>query len=178
MTQSLQLADRGLRSTLLAAPPTYLAAVILALGVLRQPNSRLVNSDVQLLASATEFVQTWYLQRDFGTAFTQTCTQLRERVVSIFQRSGGSTQKPVLESPTGNGSETIASQHLQPGITGLSDHTIALQGHAARCGSKRMEPPSSTEQNVDLFGNFEFEDLYMMDLECMIYDEGNPFTAQ
>ncbi|KAJ5474997.1 hypothetical protein N7539_008063 [Penicillium diatomitis] len=80
ITQSLHLEDNKLdhnhrhnyRSTLLSVSPTYLAAVILALVVLRQPRSRLVRSDVELLASATEFVEGWFAGRGFGGEFTKT----------------------------------------------------------------------------------------------------------
>jgi hypothetical protein len=138
-----------------------------------QPNSRLVNSDVELLVSATEFVETWYLQRGFDIAFTQPCTHLRERLVSIFQQSRGSAQRPITANLAENRTETIMGQHSQPDITGSSDHVIPSHDQFSRWGPKRVEAPSTTDPNVDFFSNFDFEDLHMIDLDCMIYDEGD-----
>lgn len=188
VTQSLQFADRGLKSTLLSVSPTYLAAVILALGVLRQPNSRLVRSDIELLASATEYVETWYLQRGFSPAFTQTCTQLRERVVSVFQRSatgGGQKFISTSASSTDPGSELPADQLSRSSVTGFSaehSHSLASGGRGApRSSLPGAVAPNMVDrpQSAEMFGSFEFEDLWnMTDLDFMVYDEENPLFAQ
>jgi hypothetical protein len=131
------------------------------------------------LASATEFVETWYLRRGFAPAFTQPCTHLRERLISIFQRSGGNLQKPMTVTSVEKGTEAIAGQHPQPDITDpYNAHANHSQDLSAQWGSKRAEPFSASEQSADLFSDFEFEDLYMMDLDCMIYDDGSSFVAQ
>ncbi|KAJ5623683.1 hypothetical protein N7490_012288 [Penicillium lividum] len=171
VTQSLHLADSHLQSMLLAAAPSYLAAVVLALGVLQQPSSRLVRSDVELLASATEFVESWYLHRGFSAAFTQTCTHLRERVVSIFKRSDSSIQTPQTENAALYGAETIAGQHRRPGATNSINHSLPSGGKGARRGPQGFEASDATKLSADLFGNFEFDDLWnMTDLDFMIYD--------
>ncbi|KAJ5950046.1 hypothetical protein N7454_001630 [Penicillium verhagenii] len=168
ITQSLQLADSRLQSTLVPAPPTYLATVILALGVLRQPNNRLVRSDVELLASATEFVETWYLQWGFAHDFTQTCTDLRGRVVSIFQSSDGSTRKPFIESFDNNTSATMAGQQLQLDNRGSMEHGIC----------SNLETHTMTDDSNDLFGSFGFEDLCdMTDFNFDIFSGENLFFA-
>ncbi|KAJ5930864.1 hypothetical protein N7466_006357 [Penicillium verhagenii] len=171
ITQSLQLADSRLQSTLLPAPPTYLATVILGLGILRQPNNRLVRSDVELLASATEFVETWYLQWGFSHDFTQTCTDLRERVVSIFQNADGSTRKPFIESSAKNISAITAGQQLQLDNRGSMEHGIC----------SNLEDHITTDDNNDLFGSFGFEDFcdmsHMMDFNFETFDGENMFFA-
>lgn len=178
VTRSLQLADIRLRSTILAAPPTYLAAVVLTLSVLRQPNSRLVRSDVELLASATEFVEAWYLRRGFGLAFTQTWTQLRERVVSIFQRHDGRIRKPAMESSAEYGVETMSGQSQRPGVTGSNDHPLPSGDQVARHSLQGLEAIDATNHSADLFGNFEFDDLWnMTELDFRAYDEYS-FGAQ
>jgi hypothetical protein len=170
--RSLELADSGMRSTLLAAPPTYLAAVVLVLVVLRQPNSRLVRSDVELLASATEFVEAWYLHRGFEPGFIQTCTQLRERAVSIFQRPDGTTRKPNVESSFEYGVETMPGQCQRPGVTYSNDHPLPSGSQAPRRSLQDLESFDANNHSADLFGNFEFEDLWnMTDLYFGTYDE-------
>ncbi|KAJ5656713.1 hypothetical protein N7507_008663 [Penicillium longicatenatum] len=172
ITQSLEMADSRLQSALLAAPPTYLAAVVLALGVLRQPNNRLVRSDVELLASATELVETWYLQRGFELTFTQTCTHLRERVVSIFQRSDGSIRKPVMDIPRGLGAETTAGQQERQEVLRAGEHLISQHG------PQYFERSGPIDETSDPFGNFQFEDLWnMTDMNLMAYEE-NQFVTQ
>ncbi|OQD78871.1 hypothetical protein PENANT_c074G00142 [Penicillium antarcticum] len=168
VAQSLHLADSRLRSMLLAASPTYLAAVVLALGVLQQPSSRLVRSDVEILASATEFVESWYLHRGFSFAFTQTCTQLRERVVSIFKRPDSSVQDPQTETTALYGFETIAGQHRWPDATRSINHSLPSGGQ----GPQGFEASDATKLSADIFGNFEFEDLWTMtDLDLTIHHE-------
>ena len=175
VTQSLHLADSRLRSMLLAAPPSYLAAVVLALSVLQNPSSRLVRSDVELLASATEYVESWYLHRGFSLAFTQTCTHLRERVVSIFKRSDSSFQNPQTETAALYGVETIAGQHRRPGATESINYSLPSGGQGARRGSQGYEASDATKLSTDLFGNFDFEDLWnVTDLDFTIYDEVQP----
>ncbi|KAJ6178752.1 hypothetical protein N7519_009213 [Penicillium mononematosum] len=172
VTRSLQLADMRLRSTLLAAPPTYLAAVVLTLGVLRQPKSRLVRSDVELLASATEFVEAWYLYRGFGLAVTQTWTQLRERMVSIFQRQDGSIRKPSMESSAEYGVETMSGQRQRPGVIGSNDHPLHSGDQVSRRSLQELEAIDATNPSADPFGNFEFNDLWnMTELDFGAYDE-------
>lgn len=56
ITLTLQLADAGVQSTLIAVPQTFLASVVLALSILRSPRSRLARSDVELLTSATSYL--------------------------------------------------------------------------------------------------------------------------
>jgi len=173
VTQSLHLADTHLRSMLLAAPPTYLAAVVLALSVLQKPSSRLVRSDVELIASATEFVESWYLHRGFSLAFTEKCTHLRERVVSIFKRSDSSIQNPQTETVALYGVEAIAGHHRQSGATGPIHYSLPSGGQGARRDSQGYEASDAIKLSTDIFGNFEFEDLWnVTDLDFTIYGDG------
>lgn len=172
VTQSLQLADSSLRSTLLAAPPTYLAAVVLALGILQNPSSRLVRSDVELLSSATEFVESWYLHRGFDLAFTQACTHLRERVASIFQRCDGGISDPLKESTTVHGLDTNFGPQQQPESTRRGNHPAPSGGQVSQQDPQDIEASVTNQLSGDIFGNFGFEDLWnMTDLDFMIYDE-------
>lgn len=157
--------------------PTYLAAVILALGVLRQPSSRLVRSDIELLCSATELVEAWFLGRGFSEAFTQTCGLLRERVVAVFQR--------VLQRGSGSSGST------EPGSRNSGGHHVAGAGGeqwSLGAGGSSLVGPGAVvsnmenqhqQQGMDVFGGFEFEDLWnLTDLDFMVYDEEHPLFAQ
>jgi hypothetical protein len=166
VTQSLQLEDSGLKSTLLSVSPTYLAAVILALGVLRHPTSRLVRSDIELLASATEYVESWFLQRGFGKAFTQTCMHLRERVVSVFQRG-----RKGVGVVGGVGEVEPGYEIVEGGQVGGSGEQVLNSVDGQGVVSSNVG-----DQGAELFGGFDFEDLWNMDF--MVYDEENPLFVQ
>ncbi|KAF3401699.1 hypothetical protein F1880_010119 [Penicillium rolfsii] len=177
VTQSLQLEDSGLNSALLSVSPTYLAAVVLALGVLRQPTSRLVRSDIELLASGTEYVENWFLQRGVGKAFTQTCTHLRERIMSVFQRGVG------RDGHKGVGTAHVAGS-VEPGYEMVDGQQLGGSGeqvlHSVDGGNKSslqgMVTSNMGEQGTSFFGGFDLEDFWNMDF--MVYDEENPLFVQ
>lgn len=180
VTQSLQLADSGLRSTLLSVTPTFLAAVVLALSILRQPNSRLARSDIELLASATEYVESWFLQRGFNATFTQTCVHLRTRVISVHNKTGGGGRaRPIGETRTSTETGTAEENHQRWGTAELIDQVLPTPGMETQdgAGAEGMGQMGMTDPNTELFGGLEFEDLWnMMDADFIMYDE-NQFIA-
>lgn len=169
--QSLQLADGGLESTMLAIPVTYLAVVVLALCILRQPTSRLARSDVELLASATEHVETWHLQRGFGFPFTQACIHLRDQVMRLFQLSDDDQNSPAI----GSCSSSQAPRKRQPRPNRAASSSIMPFSLAQ--GSRLTSLQGSDFLNIsgqgcDIFQDLEFQDLWdMTNLDFMVYNE-------
>lgn len=88
--QTLQLADHRTRSVVLGAGQSFLAAVVLALGVLREPRARLARADMELLNSVTEHVEDFYIRWGQDAAFVRIFAELRDRVRSVFQEGSGS----------------------------------------------------------------------------------------
>ncbi|KAF7719146.1 Fungal Zn(2)-Cys(6) binuclear cluster domain-containing protein [Penicillium ucsense] len=160
ITQSLHLEDNNLdqnhshshnyRSTLLSVSPTYLAAVILALVVLRQPRSRLVRSDVELLASATEFVEG--------------CVSVS---ASVSASLSGPAPAPnpssnTLPRPSHPNPATRDNGHSQESVHGLHAQTAIANSTQA------------TATATAFFSGFDFEELWnLTDLDFMVHGEEN-----
>lgn len=86
VTQMLNLADQGVRSVMLGATPLYLAAVVLALSILRQPARRLARADLELLNLATEQVEDYFSRWISNKEFIRGCSLLREQVSTAFHQ--------------------------------------------------------------------------------------------
>lgn len=82
----LNLADQGVRSVILGATPLYLAAVVLALSILRQPARRLARADLELLNLATEQVEDYFSRWISNKEFIRGCSLLREQVSTAFHQ--------------------------------------------------------------------------------------------
>lgn len=160
--QTLQLADRrrSTHSTVLGAGQAFLAAVVLAFGVLREPASRLARADVELLCSVTEHVEEFYLQWGQDEAFVGIFGQLRERVLSVFRDGGGGG----LRAGAG-GLHQRGSGVGEPGeeCDGLAQG--AHQGHGA-VSMPLMGLNALMDFDMGLIGGPEFCNLIEADFAC------------
>lgn len=104
ITQTLNLADLGVHSIILGATPPYLAAVVLALSILRQPARRLARADLELLKLATEHVEDYYLRWVPNREFILGLSLLREQVNAAFHQFGaaGTRQRESSAVPRSN----------------------------------------------------------------------------
>ncbi|TLD08064.1 hypothetical protein PspLS_10580 [Pyricularia sp. CBS 133598] len=94
ITTIMYLADHGIHSILLSPNPPYLGAIVLALCILRQPTRRLARADLELLRSATLYVEDVYRSWDYSEDFIRGCALLRERVQTVLDQ--------LPESPSAN----------------------------------------------------------------------------
>jgi hypothetical protein len=182
--QTLQLADGGIRSTLVGVHQTFLATVVLALSILRQPGSRLARSDVELLASATEHVEACYRGTGFNPAFVGILPQLGSRVTAVFRHAVSGT--PILENGDRRrvrnveldaGPIDVAGQ--PQGLSGLSLLLSAgLADTSQAMGNTRTVEDLGMmgEPGMEVFNGLEFEELWnMMDADMFMYDTGEQF---
>ncbi|CAI6093605.1 unnamed protein product [Clonostachys chloroleuca] len=176
-TQILQLADENVRSPSLGISQTFLASVVLALVILRQPNSRLARSDVELLTSATEHMEAWYYHCGFSPGFIQVFVEMRNRVGSVFlktsakapQRSSSiATSLPRTQDAVSQGSG------FTPSMAGSYGHagTTPTHGSSAMSGMGNQNTVNGFDDSaLNFFGNMDFEELWnMMDSDFMSYD--------
>ncbi|KAH7349758.1 fungal-specific transcription factor domain-containing protein [Plectosphaerella cucumerina] len=182
--QTLQLADGGIRSTLVGVHQTFLATVVLALSILRQPGSRLARSDVELLASATEHVEACYRGSGFNPAFVGILPQLGSRVTAVFRHAVSGT--PILENGDRRRSRNVELDAGpidvvgQPqGLSGLSLLLSAgLADTSQAMGNTRTVEDLGMmgEPGMEVFNGLEFEELWnMMDADMFMYDTGEQF---
>lgn len=91
----------------------------------------------------------------------------------MFQRGNNASQKATatVVSSAESGCGMREGQLSQPAISGSSDRSVLSGGG--------VSVPSVVDPGVELFGDFEFEDLWnMTGLDFMVYDEENPLFAQ
>ncbi|KAH8881274.1 hypothetical protein GQ53DRAFT_888768 [Thozetella sp. PMI_491] len=111
----LEMADNNIHSTIITTTQTFLAAIVLALSILKNPQKRMVRSDMQLLVTATEYAEDSWKRAGQSVEFIQGCELLRGRVqhvysttpkehrpsMSVAQEYNPSTNMEIEETPGG-----------------------------------------------------------------------------
>ena len=93
----LELADHGIHSLILSGTQLFLAAVVLALHVVKNPSKRLVRSDLELLNSATEHLETQFSRGGQHPNFVRGFETLRTSVLAAANmepRAGMDRSRP------------------------------------------------------------------------------------
>jgi hypothetical protein len=76
----------------------FLAAIVLALNILQNPQKRMVLSDLELLTAATECAEDQYRRVGQHATFISACSLLRERVRAVLhQKYAGSPSSSSIE---------------------------------------------------------------------------------
>ncbi|SPO27208.1 uncharacterized protein UTRI_10326 [Ustilago trichophora] len=132
ITLTLQTVDAGLHSTLIGAPQTFMASVVVALNTLRSPRSRLARSDMELLNSATSYVEGCYEEWGYPSAFLSIFSRLRERTGAV------TNIEQMMMASLGYG-QVHGSLNTNTNVAGLSG-----------------------QAGAEAFTNMEFEDLWDM----------------
>jgi hypothetical protein len=157
ITQTLNLADQGVRSVILGATPPYLAAVVLALTILRQPARRLARADLELLNLATEQLEDYFSRWVPNREFIRGGALLREQLNIALNQYGGN------ESRTRARSSRLMPNRYGEGL--VPDDTITAGG---------------IQDNVDdwpeeLFEGLQFDELWdIMGSDCLMGNDQFP----
>lgn len=108
--QVLEMADEGVATSQHLSTPTqpFLAAVALALHILKNPGKRTVRSDVELLRGTTEHVESVYRALGQAPQFVEGCRRLREGVVAAVQSSARSGQTSHVSGGRGEAISNMA----------------------------------------------------------------------
>ncbi|KAK8000960.1 hypothetical protein PG991_013182 [Apiospora marii] len=171
----LDLADNGVDSQLFAPTQAFLAAVVLALHVMRSPRRRMARADLELLREATGYCEDQYRRLRQDPDFIRGCTILRERVEAVCREGGREQQRSGQEGAIGgseavpggsrafrNGSETGGSGLDMPSELSLPTTTT----DATMLGS---QPDSSSL--FDPFAGLPLDELWpMLGTEFLIDD--------
>ncbi|KAK8116751.1 uncharacterized protein PG998_005032 [Apiospora kogelbergensis] len=167
--QTLDLADGHINSQIFAVTQPFLAAVVLALNIVRNPQKRMARADLELLSEATEYCEDQYHRIHQDPDFIKGCSILRERVQTICreagreQRHGGtaaattpetnSESSNELSGGSGNGSApALPSDQLRPAaITtpGPQLHSSTLFDPFAGLPLDELWPMLGTEFLID-----------------------------
>lgn len=188
---TLQLADIGVRSSLVGLPQTFLAITVLALGILRQPRNRLARPDLELLTSASEHIEACYRLLGQSASFIAIMLRLRTRVAAAVQRAAAAG----TGASTGFSGATPARARQEAvswgdGWQGEGQHPQGDNYHA----SQVVTWPFSTEvqdgdagasagavpglEGLEAFNNLEFDEMWtMMDSDFLMLDAGGSFQS-
>lgn len=148
---SAELAEKP--SILLVGTPPMLACVVLGLRIVKQPQSRMVRSDLELLVSSSHFAEDTWREGGQSPEFLKICAVLRESLTTFVQKhqtrkldviSTPSSEAPMRQIPIQE--NTGASTFIDGNLEQYSNHTILDSG--------RLEPFE------ELFKDFALEDFW------------------
>jgi hypothetical protein len=101
VTQTLHLADHNVRSVILDPNAPFLASIVLAVHMLRQPGTRLARADLELFNLTTDYLRDQYSRWAPNAVFIDAGAALRQRMNTIMHPHGAQRHAAVLELTTG-----------------------------------------------------------------------------
>lgn len=168
----LDLADNQVDSHIFTPTQPFLAAVVLALHIMRNPRKRMARADLELLSEATGYCEDQYRRLKQDPDFIRGCTILRERVQAVCRDVGREQRQdqfhtitvsepiPGVRSDFRNGSE-IGSAMDMPSERSLSTPT----------NTTMMGPQPDSSALFDPFAGLPLDELWpMLGTEFLIDD--------
>ncbi|KAH6661820.1 fungal-specific transcription factor domain-containing protein [Plectosphaerella plurivora] len=148
ISQYLHLADHGIQTTLLGTTQALQAAVVLAIGILRQPGKRLARADMELLRLAIEYVEEYYTRWGQDPVYINLFLEWRDRLAEVVQR----------RSQAGQGPDQSLRQNQHGHIADLDS-----------IGTASTEDFDMQGMESNLFGDWDFEEFWkMMDMDLTV----------
>lgn len=141
--------------------------IVLGLGILRQPHSRTVRSDLELLVTGTQLVESEFRGLGQHPMFTEACSVLRSSVGAYVEQHGESRgpqsvpQRPRQQSVA---SDVPASEPPATNYAGPTNHNT----------TSTFEPEDVDLGSVNFFEGVSFEDLWTLGVDALLGDETSP----
>ncbi|KAK8078863.1 hypothetical protein PG994_002670 [Apiospora phragmitis] len=183
--QVLDLADARVDSQVFTITQPFLAAVVLALHVLRHPRRRMARADCELLSEATRYCEDQYRRLRQDPAFIRGCAILRERVQAVCREAGRdrevhsvtttdtTTSEPGLDggSVFRDGSRNGVSAALASDLSVPTTTAAAAAVAAAAAAAATMGAQSDSGALFDPFAGLPLDELWpMLGTEFLIDD--------
>ncbi|KAH8894545.1 hypothetical protein GQ53DRAFT_716261 [Thozetella sp. PMI_491] len=92
--QVLDLADNNITSHIFTQTQAFVAIMVLLLSLLKNPWKRTVSSDLELLLSTAEQIETQYRKKRVAEGFVDGIIKLREQACAVFGRSSSGPRFP------------------------------------------------------------------------------------
>lgn len=161
ITQTLNLVDQGIRSLVLGATPPYLAAVVLALSILRQPTRRLARADLELLNLVTEHLEDYFSRWVPYQDFIEGCALLRRQVNAAFNQSNAESRHGSYQRASGPSACPTPRRNEEVDILAATNPTALLSAHG-----------NLDEWPDELFEGLQFDELWrIMDSDFLVGNE-------
>lgn len=180
--QVLEMADDDIALSQHLSTPTqpFLAAVALALHILKNPAKRMVRSDVELLRGTTEHVEAVYRALGQTPQFVEGCRRLREGVVTAVesrQSSGKISHVPPRRSDASGASGTTPSQAMTSMVLAspASQASAASAQEHAFVASRNTEMGTETSTQIAIDAAYSLEPYESVSLEEMWYSMSSDF---
>ncbi|KAH9903930.1 fungal-specific transcription factor domain-containing protein [Xylariomycetidae sp. FL2044] len=164
--QVLELADHGVQSQIFTVTQPFLAAVVLALNILKNPHKRMARSDLELLVEATEYCEDQYRRLEQNPDFIKGCEILRETVKGVYQ----STARDRRESTsTFQDAGSVTSSSNPPPTENLT---------LSPASSRLPDAPMPNHEFVDPFAGVPLEEFWsMLGTEFLMNDDQSFYEA-
>ncbi|KAI0485015.1 fungal-specific transcription factor domain-containing protein [Xylariaceae sp. FL0804] len=172
--QVLELADHRVQSMIFTVTQPFLAAVVLALNILKHPQKRMVRSDLELLVEATQYCEDQYRRAGQNPEFVRGLEILRDRVSGVYQSYVSREAAAAAAARVGNNNNAPASRdgvvsHASPsdGVAGSSDNALL--------SPSSMELPNAQSRDsgfFDPFAGVPLEEFWsMLGTEFLVNDD-------
>lgn len=145
-----EVADNRICSSLFTISPSLLASVVLALQIFRQPKSRMVSSDLEMLSNETLHVEERYRAAGQDEEFIKICSVLRNSMIDFVNRSRTTQQETRTQNADASRQMLTPSSCLSASNTRDTNWT-----------SDQILETGGDLSLFDPFQNVAFEDFWM-----------------
>lgn len=163
---ALYFADLG-ETVLSTTSPVFLSAIILALGILRQPSRRVARADLELLSLATELVEGSFSRWARDSAWPSIGTLLCQRVTAFFETFDARRSTASRSTVPPPNTEQVSQTELEPTKEG---------------GTVGPPLPFSSQYNtpglqIEPFEDLQFDELWDMVGSDLLLDHGSSYIT-
>ena len=157
----LELADHGIHTFILSATQPFLAAIVLALHIVKNPGKRMVRSDLELLITATEYLEMQFQRGGQTLNFVRGLETLRTSVSAAVKTAQQHQSGKHL--PTSGARELDPAGNDRDAMFLVGDHSHTMPGLTPDFASFGMEEDFSLGELWGTFGTYSFLQPTLLD---------------
>lgn len=160
-----------LQTPLYTLTQTLHGCIVLALSIMRQPSSRTVRSDLELLVTGTHIAEVEYAGLGQHPKFTETCGILRNAMKSFLGAQNGVVSLHGPDKSAATPGRNVTTSEATDGAEGMNS---AMQ--AAEFQDPPFDPFAASEFDfTSIFESTALEDIWMVGTDVDMYSPLVPF---
>lgn len=117
--QVLELADHNIHSLIFTTTQPFLAAIVLALNILKNPQKRMGRSDMELVITGTEYARDHYQRIGQHEEFIQAASQLPEKLNAALETMTLHREHRPSVTSQGVGTPPSADTRMSPSLVSM-----------------------------------------------------------